>query len=74
VDRFCNEHQGKAPLIEAVPGEDEEFQVSYVWRAEEGTHRVFLFGGMQAVEAICSLLAIGLLVQVQLEPLFVLLF
>jgi Putative esterase/Domain of unknown function (DUF3327) len=46
VDSFCKEYQGKGPLIEAVPGEDGEFVVSYVWRAEEGTHRVVLLGGM----------------------------
>ncbi len=46
VDRFCKEYQGKAPLIEAVPGEEGEFRVSYIWRAQEGTLRVYLFGGM----------------------------
>ncbi len=51
VDRFCKEYPGKAPLIEAVPGDDGEFLVSYVWRAEEGTHRVVLFGGMPQARA-----------------------
>ena len=46
VDRFCKEYQGKAPLIEPVPGEEGEFRLSYIWRAEEGTLRVYLFGGM----------------------------
>jgi enterochelin esterase family protein len=46
ADRFCQELKGKAPLIEPIPGEGGEFRVTYVWRAEEGTSRVVLFGGM----------------------------
>jgi enterochelin esterase family protein len=46
LDRFWQEVQGKAPLVEPVANDDKDYWVTYVWRGDQQTALVRLFGGL----------------------------
>ncbi|MBX9585195.1 MAG: DUF3327 domain-containing protein [Gemmataceae bacterium] len=46
LERFWRELAGKAPLVEPIPGSDEEVWATFVWRGDGGTERVALVGGV----------------------------
>ncbi|MFP5286285.1 MAG: alpha/beta hydrolase [Thermoanaerobaculia bacterium] len=43
---FWREIEGKAPLVEPIPGTSEHVLVTFVWRGDAATERVALGGGM----------------------------
>jgi enterochelin esterase-like enzyme len=46
IGRFWREVDGKSPLIEPIPGDARHTRVTFVWRGEDRTKRVFLIGGL----------------------------
>jgi uncharacterized protein DUF3327 len=44
--RFWREMEGKAPLVEPIPGDAAHFRVTFIWRGTNQTKRVFLIGGI----------------------------
>lgn len=46
LSAFWQEIEGKAPLVEPIPGESEHVLVTFVWRGDGATERVALGGGM----------------------------
>src|SRR5687767_14083391 len=43
---FWTAMQGKAPLVEAIAGDDDESLVSYVWRGSKATQKIDMIGGV----------------------------
>lgn len=46
VERFWRTVQGKTPLIEPIEGNPDRLRVTFLWRGDESTRRVFLIGGV----------------------------
>jgi enterochelin esterase family protein len=46
VERFWRALAGKAPLVEPIEGEPDRRRVTFVWRGDEKTRRVFLIGAV----------------------------
>jgi hypothetical protein len=46
LGRFWREVDGKAPLVEPIDGDAGRVRVTFVWRGNERTRRVFLIGGV----------------------------
>lgn len=46
VSTFWDEVKGKVPLIEPIPGDDQNVLVTYLWRGGDQTRSVFLAGGV----------------------------
>src|SRR4051812_8803693 len=45
-ERFWREVDGKAPLVEPIDGDQGRVRVTFVWRGNDRTRRVFLIGGV----------------------------
>lgn len=46
LDRFWREVRGKAPVVESVPGSEDEVWATFVWRGDKDTESVALVGGV----------------------------
>ncbi len=44
--RFWHEMDGRAPLVEPIAGDAKHVRVTFLWRGNERTKRVFLIGGV----------------------------
>ena len=45
IDEFWNEVNGKAPLVERIPGDAQHCRVTFVWKGDKETRRVSIMGG-----------------------------
>src|SRR5262249_30467596 len=43
---FWQEMQGKAPLVEPIPGDKQHSRITFIWRGDDKTKRVSVFGGL----------------------------
>lgn len=46
IEAFWREMEGKAPLVESIPGDDRHVLVTFLWRGDSRTERVALGGGL----------------------------
>jgi enterochelin esterase family protein len=44
LDAFWKEMQGKTPIVEAIPGNDREMRVTFVWRGSKETRSLGMLG------------------------------
>ncbi len=50
LESFWREMKGKAPLMEPITGDDGHLRVTFIWRTDEGTRSVSLWGGLPSAE------------------------
>ncbi|MBI3409036.1 MAG: DUF3327 domain-containing protein [Planctomycetes bacterium] len=46
LEKFWQDMKGKAPLVEAIPGGNGDFFVTYLWRGDKNTTHVHMIGGL----------------------------
>lgn len=53
---FWEEVKGKAPLVEAIPADDKNLWVTYLWRGDAETKRVSMIGGAPVGDVLAKFL------------------